>query len=76
MLPAAGFTTPSVYEANGKRYVVVACGDTSWGRRRGWILWLLHLNFFSFRHWLNIYTFINLATAKGEPWRQYQRSIL
>lgn len=25
-LPAAGFATPSVYEANGKQYVVIACG--------------------------------------------------
>jgi quinoprotein glucose dehydrogenase len=25
-LPASGFATPSVYEANGKQYVVIACG--------------------------------------------------
>jgi len=25
-LPAAGFATPSVYEVNGKQYVVIACG--------------------------------------------------
>ncbi len=25
-LPAAGFATPSIYEANGKQFVVIACG--------------------------------------------------
>jgi quinoprotein glucose dehydrogenase len=25
-LPAAGFATPSIYEVNGKQYVVIACG--------------------------------------------------
>ncbi|HSC36782.1 MAG TPA: PQQ-binding-like beta-propeller repeat protein [Chitinophagaceae bacterium] len=25
-LPAAGFATPSVYEVNGKQYIVIACG--------------------------------------------------
>lgn len=35
MLPAAGFATPSVYEANGKQYVVIACGGTKLGARGG-----------------------------------------
>jgi quinoprotein glucose dehydrogenase len=34
-LPAAGFATPSVYEANGKQYVVVACGGTKLGTKKG-----------------------------------------
>jgi quinoprotein glucose dehydrogenase len=25
-LPAAGFATPSIYEVNGKQYIVIACG--------------------------------------------------
>ena len=25
-LPNAGFATPAVYEANGKQYIVIACG--------------------------------------------------
>ena len=25
-LPAPGFATPSVYEVNGKQYLVIACG--------------------------------------------------
>ena len=25
-LPAAGIATPSVYEVNGKEYIVIACG--------------------------------------------------
>ena len=25
-LPAGGYTTPSVYEINGKQYVVIPCG--------------------------------------------------
>tara|TARA_R110002020_G_scaffold312101_3_gene527616 strand:- start:42356 stop:44479 length:2124 start_codon:yes stop_codon:yes gene_type:complete len=27
-LPAAGFATPSTYEANGKQYIVIACGGS------------------------------------------------
>ncbi|MEO6720008.1 MAG: PQQ-binding-like beta-propeller repeat protein [Ferruginibacter sp.] len=29
-LPAAGFATPSVYELNGKQYLVIACGGGKW----------------------------------------------
>ncbi|TDB60061.1 outer membrane protein assembly factor BamB family protein [Arundinibacter roseus] len=34
-LPAGGFATPSVYEANGKQYVVIACGGTKLGTKKG-----------------------------------------
>jgi quinoprotein glucose dehydrogenase len=34
-LPAAAFATPSTYEVNGKQYVVVACGGTKLGARKG-----------------------------------------
>jgi quinoprotein glucose dehydrogenase len=34
-LPAGGFATPSVYEAGGKQYVVIACGGTKLGTRKG-----------------------------------------
>lgn len=34
-LPAAGFATPSVYEMNGRQYVVVACGGGKLGTRSG-----------------------------------------
>ncbi|GHB56545.1 outer membrane protein assembly factor BamB family protein [Persicitalea jodogahamensis] len=34
-LPAAGFATPSVYEADGKQYVVIACGGTKLGTKKG-----------------------------------------
>lgn len=34
-LPAAGFATPSTYEVNGKQYVVVACGGTKLGTKKG-----------------------------------------
>lgn len=34
-LPAAGFATPSTYEVNGKQYVVIACGGTKLGTRKG-----------------------------------------
>ena len=30
-LPAPGVATPSIYEANGKQYVVIACGGSKWG---------------------------------------------
>lgn len=30
-LPAPGVATPSVYMANGKQYVVIACGGSKWG---------------------------------------------
>ncbi|ULQ54706.1 PQQ-binding-like beta-propeller repeat protein [Flavihumibacter fluvii] len=32
-LPAPGLATPSVYMANGKQYVVIACGGTKWDDR-------------------------------------------
>lgn len=34
-LPAAGFATPSTYEADGRQYVVVACGGTKLGAEKG-----------------------------------------
>ncbi len=34
-LPAAGFATPSTYEAGGKQYVVIACGGTKLDARSG-----------------------------------------
>jgi quinoprotein glucose dehydrogenase len=34
-LPAAAFATPSTYSANGKQYVVVACGGTKMGAPKG-----------------------------------------
>jgi quinoprotein glucose dehydrogenase len=34
-LPAGGFATPSVYEANGKQYMVIACGGTKLGTKKG-----------------------------------------
>jgi quinoprotein glucose dehydrogenase len=34
-LPAAGFATPVTYEANGKQYVVIACGGGKQGNRSG-----------------------------------------
>ncbi|WP_439557895.1 c-type cytochrome, partial [Dyadobacter sp.] len=35
MLPAAGFATPATYEANGKQFVVIACGGTKLGTKKG-----------------------------------------
>jgi quinoprotein glucose dehydrogenase len=34
-LPACGFATPSVYESHGKQYLVVACGGTKLGAKKG-----------------------------------------
>ena len=34
-LPAAGFATPATYQANGKQYVVIACGGTKLGTKKG-----------------------------------------
>jgi quinoprotein glucose dehydrogenase len=34
-LPAAGFATPSVYQVNGKEYLVIACGGGKIGARSG-----------------------------------------
>ncbi len=30
-LPAPGVATPSVYEINGKQFIVIACGGSKWG---------------------------------------------
>ena len=34
-LPAAGFATPSTYQISGKQYVVIACGGTKLGTKKG-----------------------------------------
>ncbi|CAG5016766.1 Quinoprotein glucose dehydrogenase [Dyadobacter sp. CECT 9275] len=34
-LPAAGFATPATYLANGKQYVVIACGGSKLGTKKG-----------------------------------------
>lgn len=34
-LPASGFATPSVYEKNGKQYIVIACGGGKLGKSSG-----------------------------------------
>lgn len=34
-LPAPGFATPAVYEANGRQYIVIACGGGKLGTRSG-----------------------------------------
>ena len=34
-LPAAGYATPSVYEVNGKQFVVIACGGGKSGTKSG-----------------------------------------
>lgn len=34
-LPAPGVATPSIYEAYGKQYVVIACGGSKWGGKSG-----------------------------------------
>ena len=34
-LPAAGYATPATYEANGKQYVVIACGGGKVGTKSG-----------------------------------------
>jgi quinoprotein glucose dehydrogenase len=34
-LPAAGFATPSVYQVNGKQYLVIACGGGKLGAQSG-----------------------------------------
>jgi quinoprotein glucose dehydrogenase len=35
MLPAAAFATPATYQVNGKQYVVLACGGTKLGTKKG-----------------------------------------
>jgi len=34
-LPAAGFATPATYEANGRQYIVIACGGGKLGTMSG-----------------------------------------
>jgi quinoprotein glucose dehydrogenase len=34
-LPASGVATPATYQVNGKQYVVIACGGSKWGGKRG-----------------------------------------
>jgi quinoprotein glucose dehydrogenase len=34
-LPAAGFATPSTYEIKGRQYIVIACGGTKLGTKKG-----------------------------------------
>jgi quinoprotein glucose dehydrogenase len=34
-LPVPGFATPSVYEANGKQYIVIACGGGKLNTKSG-----------------------------------------
>jgi quinoprotein glucose dehydrogenase len=34
-LPAAAFATPSTYQVNGKQYIVLACGGTKQGTKKG-----------------------------------------
>lgn len=34
-LPAAAFATPSTYQVNGKQYIVLACGGTKLGAKKG-----------------------------------------
>jgi quinoprotein glucose dehydrogenase len=34
-LPAPGVATPSVYDIEGKQYVVIACGGSKWGGKTG-----------------------------------------
>jgi quinoprotein glucose dehydrogenase len=34
-LPAAAFATPATYQVNGKQYVVLACGGTKLGTKKG-----------------------------------------
>jgi quinoprotein glucose dehydrogenase len=34
-LPASAFATPSTYEVNGKQFVVIACGGTKLGTKKG-----------------------------------------
>jgi len=33
-LPAPGVATPSVYEVNGKQFIVIACGGSKWGGKK------------------------------------------
>ncbi len=35
VLPAAGFATPATYQVAGKQYVVIACGGTKLGTKKG-----------------------------------------
>jgi quinoprotein glucose dehydrogenase len=33
-LPAPGVATPSVYEVNGRQFIVIACGGSKWGGKK------------------------------------------
>lgn len=33
-LPAPGVATPSVYQVNGRQFIVIACGGSKWGGKR------------------------------------------
>ena len=35
IIPAAGYATPSTYYADGKQYVVIACGGGKLGTKSG-----------------------------------------
>ena len=35
MLPAAAFATPATYQVGGKQYIVLACGGTKLGTKKG-----------------------------------------
>lgn len=34
-LPAPGVATPATYQVNGKQFVVIACGGSKWGGKKG-----------------------------------------
>ena len=34
-LPAPGNATPAVYAVDGRQYIVIACGGSKWGGKRG-----------------------------------------
>jgi quinoprotein glucose dehydrogenase len=34
-LPACGYATPSVYEVNGRQFIVIACGGGKLGKKSG-----------------------------------------
>ena len=44
VLPAPGYATPSLYESNGKQYIVIACGGGKMGTKSGdsYIAFALH----------------------------------
>ncbi|WP_156305736.1 hypothetical protein [Sphingobacterium endophyticum] len=34
-LPAPGVATPATYQVDGKQFVVIACGGSKWGGKKG-----------------------------------------